>query len=86
MNERYRHFKSPKRKWFEEDVELFLLVVMLFSRVLAGQQSLLEMEQKLDNGHWSSIAGLFPYKSGEECKFKYLLVKKNNLQKYPWTA
>jgi hypothetical protein len=37
MNERYRNFKSPKRKWFEEDIELFLLVVMLFSRVLAGQ-------------------------------------------------
>lgn len=79
MNERYMNFKSPKRKWFEEDVELFLLVVMLYTRLVKKQKSILELEHCLQEEDWNYIAGLFPFKSAEESKFKYLLIKKSNL-------
>lgn len=35
---------------------------------------------------WEQIAQLLPFRTGEQCMFKYLSMQRNRLEDHPWDA
>lgn len=80
--------KRLKKNWSEEDVVILIWIVSKYAdlkRLYYVQQDLVNfvLIQLIED--WDYIAEMIPGVTGENCMFKWLSLKKNNLSENSWS-
>ncbi len=80
--------KRIKKNWSEEDVKILIWVVSKYSdfrNIDYIDKELVFIFLIQDSSDWDFIASLIPGVQGENCMFKWLSLKKNNLSDNNWS-
>ncbi|KAL4462109.1 hypothetical protein ABPG74_000954 [Tetrahymena malaccensis] len=71
--------KRMKKNWTDDETSLLLWIVRVFSD--RKEQD----PDKFSEETWMEIAKMIPFKAFENCKLRWLYLKKNSVQCTPWT-
>ncbi|EAR91055.3 Myb-like DNA-binding domain protein (macronuclear) [Tetrahymena thermophila SB210] len=71
--------KRMKKNWTDDETSLLLWIV----RVISERKE--QDPDKFSEETWMEIAKMIPFKAFENCKLRWLYLKKNSVQCTPWT-
>ncbi|KAL4483607.1 hypothetical protein ABPG72_006673 [Tetrahymena utriculariae] len=71
--------KRMKKNWTDDETSLLLWIV----RVISDRTE--QDPDKFSEETWMEIAKMIPFKAFENCKLRWLYLKKNSVQCTPWT-
>lgn len=68
-----------KHSWSQHDIIILLWIVNWLYQTSSVEPI------NFSKTHWVEVASLIPFRSGEDCMYKWLSMRNNQLEESPWT-